>query len=583
MASSPAPPADHRLPFIVMLLIWLAAASAVAVSYWDRLEDSFLSPDNAMRLVEVRALLDGAPWFDPHEPRIAPALGYDTHWSRLIDAGIAGLILLLRQLASPDLAERLARCIWPLLLSGPAVLAVIAIAVRLGGEGAGRAALIAALPTVALLPTFRPGEIDHHNAQLMLSLVMLACATWSDRGLFAAAAGVAGGVLLSIGLEAAYVPVTVAATLGLLLARSTDWAGAARAFGAALALSTVAGYLAATPAALRFTPQCDALAVNSALAVALGAGGLALIASFASRWNARSRLVAVLLVGALALCAYIAIEPRCLRGPFALVDPSIFPLWVDQVWEMQPVVSLFRTDGLRSVVYVGFPLVAALSASWVAAAGLRTPLGWASLVAFAISGLIMLGQVRIIMYVTWLGLPFVGIAAQRLAQRTSRPVLTQIPAAVLASPAIVTLAVAALAHQVTEAKGELTPSQEVLPCFQPQNFRVLAGLPDGLVLVPLDLAPSVLAHTRHSVVAAPYHRADRAVRFTQEVMNGPNPAARERVVARGIDYVVSCSRFRRDAVPGSFHAALLAGTAGSWLDPLPGADAEPLKVWSVKR
>jgi hypothetical protein len=390
-------------------------------------------------------------------------------------------------------------------------------------------------------------------------------------------------VLLSIGLEAAYVPVTVAATLGLLLARSTDWAGAARAFGAALALSTVAGYLAATPAALRFTPQCDALAVNSALAVALGAGGLALIASFASRWNVRSRLVAVLLVGALALCAYIAIEPRCLRGPFALVDPSIFPLWVDQVWEMQPIVSLFRTDGLRSVIYVGFPLVAALSASWVAAAGLRTPLGWASLVAFAISGLIMLGQVRIIMYVTWLGLPFVGIAAQRLAQRTSRPVLAQIPAAVLASPAIVTLAVAALAHQVTETKGEGTPSQEVLPCFHPQNFRVLAGLPDGLVLVPLDLAPAVLAHTRHSVVAAPYHRADRAVRFNQEVMNGPNPAARERVVARGVDYVVSCSRFRRDAIPGSFHAALLAGTAGSWLEPMADAEAELLKVWSVKR
>src|SRR6266849_10510789 len=140
MASVPAPPADHRLPFIVMLLIWLVAASAAAVSYWDRLDDSFLSPDNAMRLVEVRALLDGAPWFDPHEPRIAPPLGYDTHWSRLIDAGIAGLIVLFRQLVAPDLAERLARCIWPLLLSGPAVFAVTTIAVRLGGPGAGRRA-----------------------------------------------------------------------------------------------------------------------------------------------------------------------------------------------------------------------------------------------------------------------------------------------------------------------------------------------------------------------------------------------------------------------------------------------------------
>ena len=65
------------------------------------------------------------------------------------------------------------------------------------------------------------------------------------------------------------------------------------------------------------------------------------------RLSPRARLAAMLLVGVVALGAYLAFEPRCLRGPFALVDPSIFPLWVDQVWEMQPVRSLFRTDGLR--------------------------------------------------------------------------------------------------------------------------------------------------------------------------------------------------------------------------------------------
>jgi hypothetical protein len=583
MASVAAPSADHRLPVFVMLLIWLAAASAVALSHWERLDDSFLSPDNAMRLVEVRALIDGGSWFAPHEPRIAPPLGYDTHWSRLLDAGIAGLLLLLRQLFAPDLAERLARCIWPLLLSGPAVLAVAGIAVRLGGEGAGRATLLAALPSLALLPTFRPGEIDHHNAQLMLSLVALCCATWADRGYFAAAAGVAGGALLGIGLEAAYVPVILAATFGLLLVRGAQWAGAARAFATALALATLAAYALATPAALRFVPQCDALALNSALAVALGAGGLALVASFAHRLDARARLAALALVGGAALALFLAIEPRCLAGPFGLVDRTIFPLWMDQVWEMQPVAALFRTDGLRTVVYVGFPLVAALSAAWVAAAGLRTPLAWASLAAFAVSCLIMLGQVRIIMYVTWFGLPFVGVAAQRLAERTSRPVLVQIPAAVLASPAVVTLAVAILAHQVAEAKDAATPSQEVLPCYRPQNFAGLAGLPDGLVLSPLDLGPSVLAHTRHSVVGAPYHRADQAIRFTQEVMNGPSAAARGRVLARGVDYVVSCARFRGDAMPGSFHAALLAGAAGSWLEPVAGGDGELLKVWRVVR
>src|SRR5205085_9926149 len=169
-------------------------------------DESFASADNLMRLVQVRALLDGAPWFDPHEARLAPPLGYDTHWSRLIDAGIVGLIVLFREFASPDLAERLARCIWPLLLSAPAVWAVTGAAARLGGPGAGRVALLAALPTLALLPTFRPGEIDHHNAQVMLSLVLIACTVWGDRAYFAAAAGAAGGALLTVGLEAAYVP-----------------------------------------------------------------------------------------------------------------------------------------------------------------------------------------------------------------------------------------------------------------------------------------------------------------------------------------------------------------------------------------
>src|SRR5260370_36641788 len=146
MASVPAPPADPRLPFMVMLLIWVVGASAAAVSYWDRLDDSFLSPDNAMRLVEVRALLDGAPWFDPHEPRIAPPLGYDTHWSRLIDAGIAGLILLLRQLASPALAERLPRCIQAPLLAPPPALPVVPRARRLHAQGASPPAPLAPPP-----------------------------------------------------------------------------------------------------------------------------------------------------------------------------------------------------------------------------------------------------------------------------------------------------------------------------------------------------------------------------------------------------------------------------------------------------
>jgi hypothetical protein len=70
------------------------------------------------------------------------------------------------------------------------------------------------------------------------------------------------------------------------------------------------------------------------------------------------------------------------------------------------------------------------------------------------------------------------------------------------------------------------------------------------------------------VVAAPYHRADRAIQLNQEIMDGPSAMARERVGAKGVDYVVACGGFQRKMVPGSFEEALLAGIASPWLEPI---------------
>ena len=45
-----------------------------------------------MRLVQMRGFIDGHGWFNLHEARLGPPDGYDTHWSRLIDAGLAGTV-----------------------------------------------------------------------------------------------------------------------------------------------------------------------------------------------------------------------------------------------------------------------------------------------------------------------------------------------------------------------------------------------------------------------------------------------------------------------------------------------------------
>jgi hypothetical protein len=55
---------DDRLPVAALVLIW--AAIAVAVMHWPSLDDAFASPDNAMRLAEVRAFLTDTalPWLE---------------------------------------------------------------------------------------------------------------------------------------------------------------------------------------------------------------------------------------------------------------------------------------------------------------------------------------------------------------------------------------------------------------------------------------------------------------------------------------------------------------------------------------
>jgi hypothetical protein len=581
---------DDRLPVAALVLIWAASAIAVAVMHWPSLDDAFGSPDNALRLAEVRAFLAGAPWFDPHEPRLSPPLGYDTHWSRLLDGAIAGLIVLFRQFADTDLAERLARCVWPLLLSGPAVFACYASAVRLGGAGAGRATLLGALFALLVIPgIFVPGEIDHHNAQVTLTLVMIACLLWcEDSARLAAAAGVAGGVLLGVGLEAAALLVATVGTLSLLVVYDARWSAPVRAFALALAGTTVLAYLALTPAAFRLVPMCDELGVNTAAAVLAGSLGLALVATLVA-WTRTRRLVAMAVTGAVALGVFAAFEPRCLKGPFGLVDPAIIPLWLDNVREVQSVVALIRNLGADALPHLAFPCVVIASAVLVTWRGVRTPLAWALLAALAVATVIAAGTIRMAMYVAWLGMPFVGAAVHALSQRTTRPLLVRVGGAALVSPPIVTLAVIWLTPIFVEPMGKSAAAKtaplwtlDVSRCFRPELYRPVAALPPGLVFGPLELGPSLLAFTRHSAIGAGYHRADKAIVFEEAVMRGPTGAARARLAERGVGYVMTCADFPAYPNPDSFYNALLSDTAGAWLERVPLPDDNVLRVWRVR-
>src|SRR5687768_11459583 len=104
----------QRPNFAALLwLVWSIVVVQLLVQHWPETARTLCDTDDAMRLVQMRAWLAGQGWFDLHQARLQPPTGYDSHWSRLVDAGLAGLLWLLSIFAEPAFAERMMRAAWP--------------------------------------------------------------------------------------------------------------------------------------------------------------------------------------------------------------------------------------------------------------------------------------------------------------------------------------------------------------------------------------------------------------------------------------------------------------------------------------
>ena len=109
-----------------VILFWLAAALLMTFARWKGILGFALpDTDDNLRIMQVRAWLNGQGWFDLRQYRMNPPWGANIHWSRLVDLPIAGLILLAKPFVGGAGAERIAVTVAPLL---PLVLLLFSLA-----------------------------------------------------------------------------------------------------------------------------------------------------------------------------------------------------------------------------------------------------------------------------------------------------------------------------------------------------------------------------------------------------------------------------------------------------------------------
>jgi hypothetical protein len=545
--------------------------------------------DDALRLVEVRDLLNGQSWFDLTQKRYLPPEGVAMHWSRLVDLPLAAAILSLTPILGEGLAFGVATAAWPPLLF-LLFLVVLFAGLRLIFDQ--RCALLGVLAASALpmlCSSFQLGRVDHHNVQALATTLMVLCVILSPtRPALSWLAGLIGAFSLAVGLEAMPYVILAGCFLGC------EWVlfGSAAAlpvlrFATSLAAGAIALFVAQTPVDHWVSARCDALSAPWLLACGRGAILTVIVTMLAPGKTWQRAILATLAGGAVALSIAWAF-PECLEGPWGAVPKELRTEWLGSIHETRDAIAVARESVVAGLaIYVPLALAAVLSLVLSVAGApqhrrtfaLLAVLGWSGLATSLLQvrgAYIASAFVPIIAgYVVERGLSRLGSGAPRSAKPWALMGLGLAMfgklwgiGAVLAQPEADDIKAASLASRT---------------CSQQARLSTLNALPPGPILAPMNLGPFILLHTHHSIVTGSYHRAPAGIEADLRAFESED-ALHFYAKRHNADYVALCDLSPPDGeAGGSFMERLARGSATvAWLEEA-APDRGPLRIWRVRR
>ena len=579
---------------ILITVLGLAAVLAVQSLTIKTSVFDAMSPDDAMRLVEVRDLINGQGWFDLWQHRLDPP-GVLMHWSRIIDLPLAALILALKPLIGVHDAEAVTLFCWPLLLFAVVLALVVAIA-RQMSDGAVTSQIGAAVLAMLAKPAlghFRPSAIDHHNAQIVLLLALFLFTLQIERSASKAMlAGLAASLLLAIGVE--MLPAVAAisvAVAGLFIWRGAPVARQVAMFAMAMAVSSFVLALALLPLPALASPVCDSLGGPLLLLTVGGGVSLALMAGIDRYCSALwLRLVTASVSGVALIGAFISLFGGCLASPYALLDPLVVSLWLDKVQETVSLATMLRLGPEEVAGFYAFPLI---TLGVVAAALIRSNppdrFRWVlGIVALASLFGISVWEMRGTGGASMMAAPMFAAAAVAVWPPLAIGRNLVLLALVVSPTAFAALGL--LAKPLTDLifKPDVTVFDPATSkCTSVSDVASMRQLPNGRVMAPIDLGSAILAETNHDVFAAPYHRDNDGNLALLKLMLASPPAAHQMLSDRSVDYVVICRTApNRDIIeraPDGLEAQLSRGETPEFLEPIDLGSASKISVWRLRK
>ncbi|MGX8011695.1 GtrA family protein [Mesorhizobium sp. ORM8.1] len=579
---------DLLLAFCATLVV----LTVNAVSGFPTLADYGGDNDSMVRLVEVRDLLAGQSWFDLHQYRMGVSGGFLMHWSRLVDAPIALIIMASEALgAGVETAERAARIIWPTLLYGLTIFVIMRASRRFAGANVAMPSVVLSTAALFFLVIFSPGVIDHHNVQLLLTAaslcLLMVSPSWRPAAVLS---GICSGLTLAVGMETAPYVAMLGACAAVLFIVDEKERPTARGFGLGFAGIASIVFVATIRPADWGVAQCDAFSSFQFAVAALSGFGLAAIAGLSVASTARARLILMLALAAMVAAVVLVLFPQCLASPYAGIDQRV----MDDIVEAQPFWRVAVTQPkLMAARYVTPFIAIVLIGLQLRSRRLRREEALTA-VLLVTAFIVSLWQVRGSTFsIAFAVLPLSAWIAKIRLQASAAPswrISSRIVAAWLVSLNATWAGVAVAAQSVVQKAPQQRANSDAdhaVTCGKAGDFADIAAMPATTVLASSNLGSGILLFTSHRPLAGPYHRnVGGNIAMLDAFLGTPDTAhsiiGRERVgliaICRGDTEEMTYAK----EAPGGLAAQLLQGNVPDWLELDSSTAGKPIEIYRVR-
>jgi hypothetical protein len=574
----------------VVLLVWLGFCAWFIFRKWLEIRYFGLGDtDDNMRIMQVRALLNGQGWFDLRQYRLNPPYGANIHWSRLVDLPIAGLILALRPFLGGAGAERWAVAIAPLL---PYLLLLFSLSLtarRLIDPRAYPLAMLTLFFAGSTNGMFMPLRIDHHGWQLALLSLSIAAIADPKRVRGGLTLGLSTALSLAIGLEMLIYLAIAGAVMVLFWIHDVDERERLRDYGVALGGGTAIAFLLFASNDNR-QAVCDALSPVWLSDMLVG-GAAAYVLAWLSPADWKRRLALAAVAGVAVAAFHGLMWPHCLQR-LEGVSPEVEQLWLSHVKEARP----FYLHGWRiASLIMALPVTGAVG--WLLLTWLRRKdpellrrTAGAALPGLAAT-LLLFWQTR------------TGPAAQMMAVTgaaalgwflvpmawNSRFSSLRVAGAVVALVVGAGAAVPFVFNFIPEAPP--TPREQAIGkanrlCASMWGIHPVAIQPRGVVMTFVDLGPRLITLTPHDAITGPYHRNGAQIADVMHFWRGDADQAHRLAQKYHANYVLSCPNSSTSTIfdsetPKGFYGQLQRGQVPKWLTPVDLGKDSPFRMWKV--